>query len=106
MMSLLQPLWERVNIALGSQPIFALALGAALLALFLSILLRADPNAAPSLAWAIWIRLGRLTWAMVRLRFPGRWVISPGPMPGLRRSRTRLTAPSWSMAPSLPLNGW
>lgn len=63
MMSLLQPLWERVNIALGSQPIFALALGAALLAVLLSTVLRPDPNPTTSLAWTIWKSLGRLAWA-------------------------------------------
>ena len=63
MLSLLQPLWARVNIALGSQPVFALILGVALLSVFLSVVLQTDTGNASSLAWVIWTRIGRITWA-------------------------------------------
>ena len=63
MLTLLQPLWARVNLALGSQPVFALALGAALLALLLTVAVRADAAPESALAWAIWRRLRQLTWA-------------------------------------------
>jgi hypothetical protein len=61
MLPFLQSLCDRVSSSLGAQPLFTLLLGAALAAVFLSAALRTD--AAPSLPWAVWTRLGRFAWA-------------------------------------------
>jgi len=61
MLPFLQSLCDRASASLGAQPLFAVLLGAALAAVFLQAALKTD--AAPSLAWAVWTRLGRFVWA-------------------------------------------
>ena len=63
MLPFLEALSERATQALGSQPLFALLLGAALVAVFLNTLLP-SPETATSLGWAIWRWLGRFVWAV------------------------------------------
>jgi len=61
MLPFLQSLCDRASASLGAQPLFSLLLGVALVAVFLQAALKTET--APSLAWTIWIRLGRLVWA-------------------------------------------
>jgi hypothetical protein len=61
MLPFLQSLLERASVSLGAQPLFTLLLGAALVAVFLQVSLKSD--AASTLAWTIWTRLGRFAWA-------------------------------------------
>jgi hypothetical protein len=61
MLPFLQSLCDRASASLGAQPLFTLLLGAALAAAFLQAALKTE--AASSLAWAIWTRLGRFVWA-------------------------------------------
>lgn len=63
MFAFLQTVWSRVSTALQTQPLAALLVGAALVAVFFQAALRSETTA--SLAWAIWIRLGRVLWATV-----------------------------------------
>ena len=61
MLPFLQSLCDRASASLGAQPLFTLLLGAAMAAVFLQATLKTD--AAPSLPWTIWTRLGRFVWA-------------------------------------------
>jgi hypothetical protein len=61
MLPFLQSLCDRASASLGTQPLFTLSLGAALTAVFLQAALKTE--AAPSLAWVVWARLGRFVWA-------------------------------------------
>ncbi|MCX7886152.1 MAG: hypothetical protein N3B01_02690 [Verrucomicrobiae bacterium] len=62
MLAFLQALWSRFASALDTQPLAALVVGAALAAVFFQVALRSEETG--SLAWAIWIRLCRLIWAV------------------------------------------